>query len=656
MITKSSRAAAVAREERGKAYRDGIASGAHNSGADASICVGPGKTESRSIFSAQIRALYWHTPMVLAVNIVNSGFVTWVLTSYLEQTSWWIFFALGTLLTAARAICWIYYRRQRTLGLRIAHWAAFATIGSALSGLLWGSSSLFLLPENVIEQTFVAFVIGGMCAGALVSLSYYLPAFIAYVYFSVLPLACGFLLAGGTLYVSMGCMALVFAAAVTFAAHHFNRSFVRGLRLNLDLSERTDELTRRTEQLITVNTQLQAEIAQREDAENRLHQAHKMEALGQLTGGIAHDFNNLLTAVIGNLELLQKRAGSDANFTRPLSAALTAADRGATLIQDLLIFARRKTLLPKAVDISAVVGDAEKILKQTIGPHIRLVTRTAPDLNRAWVDPDQLGLAIVNLALNARDAMSGGGALQITCENRRLENSEATTDLSAGDYVTVTVSDNGTGMTEATLARVFEPFFTTKPAGRGSGMGLSMVQGFAAQSGGAVRITSALGRGTSVEIWLPPAKGGVLASAAAQPADHVIDHRQARILVCDDDKDVRSVVAAQLRDLGHLVWEACDPLLALEILERERPVDLLLADYAMPDMNGRELINRATAFQPGLKTLLMTGYLEGLRQNGGAGLRILSKPFKAADLRKVVGDILSDFPQHDIDQSSRTIH
>jgi signal transduction histidine kinase/ActR/RegA family two-component response regulator len=491
-----------------------------------------------------------------------------------------------------------------------------------------------------------------MCAGALVSLSYYLPAFLFYAYFSVLPLACGFLLAGGTLFVAMGCMALVFAAAVTFAAHHFNRSFVRGLRLNLDLSERTDELTRRTEQLVAVNTQLQAEIAQREDAENRLHQAQKMEALGHLTGGIAHDFNNLLTAVTGNLELVQKRASGDPTVARPLSAALSAAERGATLIQDLLIFARRKTLLPTAVNISAVVDDAEKILKQTIGPHIRLLIHTTPDLKLAWVDPNQLGLAIVNLALNARDAMPGGGTLQIACENRQVEISGPTTDLSAGDYVTVSVSDTGTGMSEATLARAFEPFFTTKPPGRGSGMGLSMVQGFAAQSGGAVRITTSLGKGSTVELWLPPAKVGAVPTASAQQADCVMEHRRARILVCDDDGDVRSVVGSLLRELGHTVWEASDPLLALQILQRERPVDLLLVDYAMPAMNGQIVIDRARTFQPDLKTLLMTGYVEALRQNAISGTAILPKPFKAAELSKVIGEILTEFPYSDRERSS----
>jgi signal transduction histidine kinase len=601
--------------------------------------------------------------MVLAVNVINSGLVALVLASYLEQVRWWIFFGLVVTLTAVRAIGWRYYRRRQKPADLAARWAIIATAGSGLSGLLWGTAGTLLLPDNIIEQTFLAFVIGGMCAGALVSLSYYLPAFIAYVYFSALPLAASFLLDGRTVYVAMGCMAVVFVAAVTFSAHHFNRAFVRGVRLNLALSDRTaeltrrtEELTKRTEELIAVNTRLEAEIVQREAAEDQLHQAQKMEALGQLTGGIAHDFNNLLTAVIGNLELAQKRSGSDPHTTRLLEASRSAAERGATLIQDLLTFARRKPLHPKAVDVSAVVDDTEKILKQTIGPSIRIVIHSAPDLQPAWVDPNQLGLAILNLALNARDAMPEGGSLQIACENRRAETANAPGDLATGDYVTVSVSDTGTGMTEVTLAHAFEPFFTTKETGRGSGLGLSMVQGFAAQSGGAVQIDSSLGNGTTVDLWLPQAEGPPTTRVSAEPDEFVTRPRLARILVCDDDGDVRSLVGELLRDLGHTVWEAPNPALALQILERERPVDLLLVDYAMPEMNGQSVIDRARASQPGLRALLMTGYAEALRNNGVLGVPVLRKPFKAAELSRRIAEILNELTSGDSDGGHSTLH
>jgi signal transduction histidine kinase len=415
--------------------------------------------------------------MVLAVNVINSGLVTVVFALYLQQTRWWSFFGLVITLTGARAIAWRLYRRNQTSNGLTIKWAIIATLGSGLSGLLWGVGSTLLLPGNILEQTFLAFVIGGMCAGALVSLSYYLPAFMAYTYSSVLPLAGSFLAEGRIVNVAMGCMTVVFAGAVTLAAYYFNRAFERGFRLNLDLAERTGDLTKRTEELIAANARLRTEVAQREAAENQLHQAQKMEALGQLTGGIAHDFNNLLTAVIGNLELAQMRTRGDPHTTGLLEAALRAAARGATLIEDLLTFARRKPLQPKAVDVSAVVDDVEKILKQTLGPNIRLVIRAAQNLCPAWIDPNQLELAILNLALNARDAMPGGGCLQIVCEHRLADAGNSPGDLVSGDYVIVSVLDTGSGMSEATLARVFEPFFTTKVPGRGSGLGLSMVHG-----------------------------------------------------------------------------------------------------------------------------------------------------------------------------------
>lgn len=597
--------------------------------------------QKEQIRTAQIRAVYRHMPMVLAVNIVNSALVAYVLASYMQQTRWWIFFGLVVTLTGVRAAGWRCYDLTQKTCETSGKWAFFAVAGSGLSGLLWGLGSTLLLPDNIVEQTFLAFVVGGMCAGALVSLSYHLPAFIAYTYSSAVPLAWSFFLDGRTVYVAMGCMALVFVAAVTFAAHHFNRAFVTGLRLNLDLAERTEELTRQTEELTIVNSRLEKEIAQRKIAENQLYQAQKLEALGQLTGGIAHDFNNLLTAVIGNLELAQRRTGGDPQIGRLVETALGAAERGATLIQDLLTFARRKPLHPKAVDISGVVDDTEKILKQTIGPQIRLVIRAEPGLRPAWVDPNQLELVILNLALNARDAMPGGGTLEIGCAHRGADAGNLPAELCAGDYLVISVSDNGIGMSEATLARAFEPFFTTKEIGSGSGLGLSMVQGFAAQSGGMVQISSSLGEGTTVELWLPSADGRLTECVAVEPRGSVITQRRGRILVCDDDGDVRSLIAAILRDLGHMVWEANNPGVALQILEREQPIDLLLVDYAMPEMNGLAVIDRARACEPGIKVLLITGYPEALRTNENFEIPVLPKPFKLAELSRRIGEILN---------------
>jgi CheY-like chemotaxis protein len=303
-----------------------------------------------------------------------------------------------------------------------------------------------------------------------------------------------------------------------------------------------------------------------------------------------------------------------------------------------------------------VIDDAEKILKQTIGPSVRLVVRSAPDLQPAWVDPNQLALVILNLALNARDAMPDGGRLQIACENRRADAANAPGDLAAGDYVIVSVSDSGTGMSEATLARVFEPFFTTKEAGQGSGLGLSMVQGFAAQSGGAVQITTCLGKGTTVDLWLPAAEGRSSMRVSEMSREAARTQHRASILVCDDDRDVRSLVGTFLRDVGYTVWEANNPSLALQILQREGPIDLLLVDYAMPEMNGAAVIDRARAFQPGLKTLLITGYAEALRNNGLLGSPVLPKPFKIAELSSRIAEILDELSPGDSTGGPDTLH
>jgi CheY-like chemotaxis protein len=366
-----------------------------------------------------------------------------------------------------------------------------------------------------------------------------------------------------------------------------------------------------------------------------------MEAVGQLTGGIAHDFNNLLTAVIGHLEMAQTRVAADSRTTALLQAALSAAERGASLTQHLLAFARRQLLNPRPVDVSSVIDGLKKLLKQSVGPAIRLVIHAEASLWPARVDPNQLELAILNLALNARDAMEDGGTLRIACENRPAQNGGAPRGVLPGDYVIVSVSDTGKGMDQATMARAFEPFFTTKEVGRGSGLGLSMVQGFAVQSGGSVQIASALGGGTNVELWLPRADAAgsaapLVADAESEPAPM----REARILICDDDADVRGFVGALLRDSGYMVWEANNPVLALQILQSEQPIDLLLTDYAMPELSGETIITRAREFQPAIKVLLMSGHADVLRAGGVSGIPLLAKPFRVAELRKRVVEAL----------------
>jgi signal transduction histidine kinase len=429
-----------------------------------------------------------------------------------------------------------------------------------------------------------------------------------------------------------GDMMVVFAATITLAAYHSARGFATGLHLNLDLTERTRELT-------AANSRLELEMVQRRVAEDQLRQAHKMEAIGQLTGGIAHDFNNLLTAVIGHLEMAEAKICEDRGATALLQAALRAADRGAALTRHLLAFARRQHLEPMPVDAAAVVDSVAKMLRRTIGPDIRLAIRTEPGLPPAWVDPNQLELAILNLALNARDAMPDGGVLHVDARSE-AHSGGSPPDLELGDYVIISVSDTGTGMKAETLARVFEPFFTTKEAGRGSGLGLSIVHGFAAQSGGSVRITSSPGKGTQVDLWLPRAIGEAINYAEWEPDHWRTPPGQARILVCDDDTDVRALVGLSLRDSGYAVWEAESPAHAFEILEREQPMDLLVVDYAMPEMNGLAVIDRALACHEGLKALLISGHAEILHAGVASRVPLLAKPFKVAELRRRIAETL----------------
>jgi signal transduction histidine kinase len=587
-----------------------------------------------SIYAAQIHALYQHTPIVLTVNAVNSALVSIVLASYMGQSRWLIFLALAIALTGARVFGWSRYRHRGTAGGPTTKWALLATVGSGVSGVLWGVGSALLLPDNLVEQTFVAFVIGGMCAASLVAFSNYLPAFMAYAFPALLPLAGRFFLDG---WIVHGDMMVVFAAAITLAAFNATRTFANGLRLNLDLTEKTKELS-------AANQRLETEMEQRRVLEEQLRQAHKMEAIGQLTGGIAHDFNNLLTAIIGHIELAQTRTGDDPRIAALLQPAARAADRGAALTRHLLAFARRQLLDPRTVDVRVAIESAEKILRQTIGPDIRLVIRSDHNTHPAWADPNQLELAVLNLALNARDAMPDGGTMEIGSGNRGRETPDLPAELPLGDYVVVSVADTGTGMDSAVHARAFEPFFTTKQAGRGSGLGLSIVHGFAAQSGGSVQIASAPGQGTTVHLWLPRSQAQVTDLDDKEPEQSHPRPGEARILICDDDTDVLGLVGAILRDHALTVWEADNPSSALEIFEREQPIDLLLVDYAMPGMNGIDVVRRAQASQPGLKALLMSGHADILHAGGASGIPLLAKPFKIAELTRRTADILAERP------------
>lgn len=394
-----------------------------------------------------------------------------------------------------------------------------------------------------------------------------------------------------------------------------------------------------------------AELARRLEAESQLRQAQKMEALGQLTGGVAHDFNNLLMAMTGSLELLRKRLSvmggnaDDPRIVRLLDNAQQAAQRGAVLTQRMLAFARRQDLQPQAVDVPELVRGMSELLRRSLGPLVDVETRFSINLPPAHVDPHQLEMALLNLAVNARDAMAGGsrdGKITISAHEETIGLNHSA-GLKLGSFVCVSVTDTGEGMDEATLARVTEPFFTTKGVGKGTGLGLSMVHGLAEQSGGRLILKSRKGEGTTAELWLPRAEVAELVSV---PATEVVETPSQAIgrptvhtvLLVDDDPLVLSGTSGMLEDLGHAVIEASSGQEALEMVRTGARIDLIISDYAMPGMDGLQLATEVRVIRPSLQVILMTGYAE-LPDDAELDLPRLAKPFTQTALAKALVEL-----------------
>jgi PAS domain S-box-containing protein len=389
---------------------------------------------------------------------------------------------------------------------------------------------------------------------------------------------------------------------------------------NEELESRVDERTR-----------------EREIALQQLHESQKMESIGQLTGGVAHDFNNLLAVILGSLSLLKKAVPDNPRVSRLLDRAILGAERGATLTTRLLAFARRQELKVEFVALQKLLPEMLDFLRHSVGPNVVIHVEILPEVCAVEVDANQLELALINLAVNARDAMPQGGTLTIACHN---ENHGTRVGLSRDPFVCVTVTDTGEGMSAATLARAQEPFFTTKGVGKGTGLGLSMVQGFAAQSGGAMRIRSEPGQGTEVTLWLPRAKESSAAAKEEAQPNQPAEARSLRVLLVDDDILVSMGAADMLLDLGHSVTEAQSGSHALKLLESDGPFDVVVTDYAMPGMNGFELAQRIKAIHPRLPIVLATGYAE-LPADRSIEFGHLSKPYTSKDLAAALEKALS---------------
>ncbi|MBY5715270.1 response regulator [Rhizobium leguminosarum] len=400
-------------------------------------------------------------------------------------------------------------------------------------------------------------------------------------------------------------------------------------RLNENLEERVRE---RTREVNVAHQTLLEEVAQREKAEEQLRQSQKMEAIGQLTGGVAHDFNNLLMVVLGNLELLGKHVAGDAKATRLVDGAIQGARRGAALTQRLLAFARQQDLQVKPVNLSELVSGMNDLLRRSVGSSISIETNLPTSLPPALVDANQLELALLNLAVNARDAMPDGGTLSISLREENVAGDKG--DLGEGPYLVLAVADCGTGMDSETLKKAVDPFFSTKELGKGTGLGLSMIHGLAVQLNGALRLTSELGVGTTAELWLPatawrtevPAESEVVVEQAAS---------KLKILLVDDDALIAMSSVDMLEDLGHEVVEANSGSQALELIRSGQHFDLVITDYSMPGMTGAQLARAARDIRPALLIVLATGYAD-LPSGTDIDLPRLGKPYNQAQLAKEI--------------------
>jgi signal transduction histidine kinase len=411
-------------------------------------------------------------------------------------------------------------------------------------------------------------------------------------------------------------------------------------------AERAEALERavadRTQELQRANEALKAEAEEREAAESQLRQVQKMEAVGQLTGGIAHDFNNMLAVVVGGIDLARRRLnGPRREIMTHLNNAMEGATRAAALTRRLLSFARSEPLLPNRIDPAELVGGMSDLLDRTIGERIQVEVDLVPGTWATYVDPHQLENAIVNLAVNARDAMDGIGTMRVSTRNVRLSEGEVG-NIRAGDYVQISVSDSGCGMAPEVLERAFEPFFTTKPVGKGTGLGLSQIFGFAHQSGGEVGIESAVGEGTTVSIYLPrteaPARGHVSTMPAPTGGDAHVEG--ARILVVEDDPRVRASTISALQDLGYEPTACSGGAEAIDQF-RSRSFDLVISDVIMPEMTGPELIRKLKAEHGDLAVLFVTGYVGEGETDDLVGYELLRKPFTVSGLAAAVAAALA---------------
>ena len=579
--------------------------------------------EYTQVRAARVRSVYERLTGASLITVVNGALMAAAL-EWRAPSPWpWLWLGLVVVLAAGRVASGRAYRRDPRPSDRLLRWEAIAVAGSLLSGALWGVGSTWLYPADETGQWLWIFLIAGMCAGAVTLHAAHAPTAMAYIVPAGAPLALRLAMAGRAPQLAASAMIVVFLIASGFTVLRFSRQFGRVFTLQLDLEQRTLDLDE-------ANARLRAEIEHHKSTEAILRQAQKLEALGQITGGIAHDFNNLLTVISGNLDLIGRRAPGNEVILRLAAAALHAARRGAELTGSLLSFARKQALHPELIDVNALIREFTQLLRRAVGETATLELDLAAAPSTSYADAAHFQSALLNLVINARDAMPGGGRVMISTRNVALDD--------ADPAIVVCVSDGGTGMAPDVATRAFEPFFTTKDVGKGSGLGLSQVYGFARQSGGYAAIESKPGEGTSVSMVLPAqmSDAGNKASPEISPPRLAGTDGPVRVLLVEDDLEVLSTLREQMLLSGWSVVSAQDGQTALALLGADPGITILVSDVMMPGgLTGIELARAAASARPGLPILLISGYPDAALADQGADLRefeLLHKPFTHQEL------------------------
>jgi signal transduction histidine kinase len=611
----------------------------------------PAATDA-AVQAEQIRILYSQSLAIFAVSPLAATIVAVVLWPTADRRLLIGWVTAMTAVILVRALLRRRYFRAQPSAQFTATWARRLVWGALVTGLVWGLGGALLYdPQPLVPQLVLVFTIGGMVAGTSGTLALHLPAFLAFAASAVVPVAARLLAEGDVPHIAMGGLAIVYGLAMWLVASNSNWAVTEAFRLRFENNELLERLAAAQVSLAETNQTLEQRVAERGAALERqseaLRDAQRMESVGLLAGGVAHDFNNLLTVVLGSVELLLANTKNPRDRSR-LTEIKSAANRGATLVSQLLAFSRRQVMMRQVLDFNAVVNEVRPLLALLIGEHIRLVVSLARAALHVEADPTQLQQTIINLATNARDAMPDGGTLTISTEF--VDGVPAGTTFPADRYVVLSVRDTGIGMDAATKRLAFDPFFTTKDVGKGTGLGLASVYGIVEQSGGHVHVDSEPGRGSCFRVFLPwvavePAESAdVPAIITTQPVDA---RHPATIILVEDETLVREITARVLGRAGYNVLEAGDGEEAIQLVRRHNGhIDLVITDVVMARMGGLELARRVAKEQPGLPILLMSGYSAEEMPENDLTIGFLQKPFTPRELLQKVATLLTQAQVH----------